>query len=100
MTLENIPFYMHWMSYVAYTRYGFEGTMLAIYGYDRDTLTCSQVCSPTKTQNFYHLEVFHSGRVDRVFSSNALGSILLRLLKYGFLTLLMAPQSLGVPLTL
>ena len=66
VTLENIPFYMHWMSYVAYTRYGFEGTMLAIYGYDRDTLTCSQVCSPTKTQNFYHLEVFHSGRVDRV----------------------------------
>ena len=57
MTLENIPFYMHWMSYVAYTRYGFEGTMLAIYGYDRDTLSCSQVCSQTKTRNFYNHEI-------------------------------------------
>ena len=42
VTLENIPFYMHWMSYVAYTRYGFEGTMLAVYGFDRETLKCSQ----------------------------------------------------------
>ena len=58
VTLENIPFYMHWMSYVAYTRYGFEGTMLAIYGYDRDTLTCSQVCSPTRNPKFLTIMKF------------------------------------------
>ena len=35
MSLNNIPTLMQWLSYVAYVRYGFEGTMLAIYSFDR-----------------------------------------------------------------
>jgi len=42
LTLNNIPVYMQWLSYVAYVRYGFEGTMMAIYGFEREKLVCSQ----------------------------------------------------------
>ena len=66
LSLNNIPVYMQWLSYVAYVRYGFEGTMMvgilgkkkykykykdtntntknaqAIYGFEREKLVCSQ----------------------------------------------------------
>ena len=38
LSLNNIPVYMQWLSYVAYVRYGFEGTMQAIYGFEREKL--------------------------------------------------------------
>merc|ERR1719468_1476857 len=42
VSLNNIPVYMQWLSYVSYVRYSFEGTMQAIYGYDRPKMDCSQ----------------------------------------------------------
>ena len=38
LSLNNIPVYMQWLSYVAYVRYGFKGTMQAIYGFYRERL--------------------------------------------------------------
>ena len=38
--LKNIPSTLHWISYVAFIRYGYEGTMGAIYGNARENLDC------------------------------------------------------------
>ncbi len=41
VNLNNIPTVIHWLTYIAYVRYGFQGAMLAIYGFDRAPLHCS-----------------------------------------------------------
>ncbi|XP_069686813.1 ATP-binding cassette sub-family G member 1-like isoform X2 [Periplaneta americana] len=41
LKIQDIPQYLHWLSYVSYFRYAFEGSMQCIYGYNRTDLECS-----------------------------------------------------------
>ncbi|XP_057380702.1 ATP-binding cassette sub-family G member 4-like [Daphnia carinata] len=43
-----MPSYMSWLTYLSFMRYGFEGSMLSIYGYDRSPLTCSMSYCPNR----------------------------------------------------
>ncbi|XP_047369704.1 ATP-binding cassette sub-family G member 1-like isoform X2 [Vespa velutina] len=35
--------YLHWLFHISFLKYGFEGTMMTIYGYDRPKMHCSDV---------------------------------------------------------
>lgn len=44
VTYSSIPVYLRVLYYASYARYGFEGTLLALYGFDREPLKCSALC--------------------------------------------------------
>ncbi|XP_011496456.1 PREDICTED: ATP-binding cassette sub-family G member 4 [Ceratosolen solmsi marchali] len=42
VNFNAIPAYLRFLSYVSYIRYGFEGAMITVYGYNRRSLKCSE----------------------------------------------------------
>ena len=43
VSFKAIPVYLRWITYLSYIRYGFEGTALATYSFERKNLKCFQV---------------------------------------------------------
>ncbi|KAG5876273.1 hypothetical protein JTB14_013010 [Gonioctena quinquepunctata] len=46
--LEDIPYYIKWLPYMSYLKYGFEANMIAIYGLGRKKLECNAEYCPFK----------------------------------------------------
>lgn len=42
INLSAIPVYMSWMAYSSFMRYAFEGSLVAVYGFNRAALECSE----------------------------------------------------------
>ncbi|KAH9375356.1 hypothetical protein HPB48_019057 [Haemaphysalis longicornis] len=41
VTLRAMPSYLHWISYLSFVRYAYEGCMMTLYGYGRPEMPCN-----------------------------------------------------------
>lgn len=67
VSFDAIPIYLRWITYLSYIRYGFEGTALATYGFERQKLKCYQTYCHFKDPNttLEELDMVHSDfRID------------------------------------
>uniref|UniRef100_A0A1Y1LB80 ABC transporter domain-containing protein n=1 Tax=Photinus pyralis TaxID=7054 RepID=A0A1Y1LB80_PHOPY len=67
VSFDAIPIYLRWITYLSYIRYGFEGTALATYSFDRPKLKCSISHCHFKipTTTLEELDMIHSDyRID------------------------------------
>ncbi|KAK9871011.1 hypothetical protein WA026_009971 [Henosepilachna vigintioctopunctata] len=62
VSFDAIPIYLRWITYLSYIRYGFEGTALATYGFNRTKLECHQPYCHFKdpTTTLEELDMDHS----------------------------------------
>lgn len=74
VSFDAIPIYLRWITYLSYIRYGFEGTALATYGYDRAILKCHQVYCHFKKPNTTLREL---DMVDASFSLDIIALIII-----------------------
>ncbi|CAG5058836.1 unnamed protein product [Parnassius apollo] len=51
VSFNAIPVYLRWITYLSYIRYGFEGTALATYSFNRTKLQCHQIYCHFKNPN-------------------------------------------------
>jgi len=42
VTLNTVPAYIRWVSAISYAKYAFQSTLTAVYGFDREELSCTQ----------------------------------------------------------
>lgn len=51
--LTDIPNCLQFLTYISFVRYGFEGAMLAIYGFDRPRMSCSVMYCHYRSPKFF-----------------------------------------------
>lgn len=43
VNLNDLPYYLRWLPYMSYLKFGFEASMISIYGLNREKLDCNEV---------------------------------------------------------